>query len=211
MPRISLLALASLGILATPALAETKAAPITKMEDFVAPSGFMLIDEEVSLNMKSLPLALMDEAVADFSRKNIGEATGDLKAACRFLKASQGAKMNEKAAAQMKVSADNLDLIAKEIRGGQIKTVASLKERLAQVAFYQSLAQRSIATSEWNHRMMKQAGYDLDASATALERSMAWSGKEQESDTEATVKNSHIVAAKLINGSGWRDAEVKAA
>ncbi|MGZ3705183.1 MAG: hypothetical protein ACXWP1_04295, partial [Bdellovibrionota bacterium] len=46
---------------------------------------------------------------------------------------------------------------------------------------------------------------------TALERSMAWSGKEQESDTEATVKNSHIVAAKLINGSGWRDAEVKAA
>lgn len=193
---------------ALPAQSAPAPTATVKMDGDV-PLGFVLVEEDVSFNTKNLPLALMDEAVTDYSNKNIGEAAGDLKAACRILRTTQESKMNEKTARQMKVSADNLELVAKDLRGAKIKSVDSLKERLGQVAYYLSVARRANANTEWNRRQMKQAGYDLDAAATMLERSMEWSGKAHSSDNDATVKNSHTIAAKLISGNGWRDGEVK--
>ena len=166
------------------------------------PKGFVLVEEDVSLNWHSLPLALMEESVVDFHSDYRGEAAGDLKAAARALRASRSTDPD------MRAAADNLVLLSREIRGGTVNTLDGIRARLTQVAYYQSLGFRRQALKEWGAHQLKAAGYDLDASASALERSLAWSGKPLSSDTDASVRDGHAVAAKLVAGNGWKESDV---
>jgi hypothetical protein len=184
---------------------------LTKKDNTPAPAGFVWIEEDVSINVKDLPLALMDESLSNFQGNRKGEAAGDLKAAARVLRAAQANETGMTTKEKMNLSADNLSLIAKDLSVGSIDNAGALKERLAQVAYYQARAFRSEADAEWNRRQLRMAGHDLDAAATFLSRSIEWSGKGRSRDNDAILKSTQRVATKLMDGTGWSESEVRGA
>jgi hypothetical protein len=176
-----------------------------------APMGFVVVDEQVSLDTQALPLMLLDESVADFNAKNFGEAAGDLKSAACFIRTNREKSMSETTKDEMAMAADGFDKVAKDLRGEEFKAVDNLKSALAEVAYHQSMWHRLRATSAWQKRQMRSAGYDLNAAADALEWSMSASGKYTSDASSSSLKKSREVATKLITGSSWTAEEVNSA
>lgn len=175
----------------------------------VVPMGFVIIEEQVSIDMKALPLALMDEAFTDFSEKNYGEATGSLRAAARVIRSSgEAATMGE---SERKQLVGRIEKLAADVRGTTIKSEAEFKARLAEIAYLKAGYNRALASKEWDKRQLKRAGHDLDASVTALNYAEKWGGKTFAKDTKTSISRAQDIARKLIDGTGWTEADVSSA
>lgn len=170
--------------------------------------GFVIVEEDVIMDFREIPLELMSEARRDFSDKNFGEAAGDLNAAARILRAEGKRAVNVNEAPSLKVVADNLDRLAKEVKGQEIKTEQQLNTEISKAAYLTASHHRFHAAAEWTKKEYYQAGHDLLIAAYALESGAKWSGKEIEKGTAEIVKGARFVAGKLIQGTGWTSKEV---
>jgi hypothetical protein len=201
-----------------PNMGWAKDAPVSKSKESektknfgAMPAGFVIVEEDFSLNMKELPLAFMDESISDFAKKNYGEAAGDLKGASQVIKAAETSKVSHGAKIEMKAAVDCLEKTAQALRNNEFKSEVELKSRLGEVAFHKAAYNRLLAIREWEGRHMILAGHDLDASAAALEMSAKWSNKEMTKDSHTDVTTALSVASKLMSGTDWTSSEVDAA
>lgn len=173
------------------------------------PAGFVIIEEQVSVDLKALPLVLMDDAIRSFKEKNYGEATGDLSAAAKIIRSV--ATGVEGADSRVKPLAGKLESLATSLRSTSIKSEAELKSRLAEIAYLKADLNRHLAKSQWEKRQLKRAGHDLEAAVLALEWTEKYSGKSMAKDTKASLTRARDVAEKLMKGTGWTEADVTSA
>jgi hypothetical protein len=164
----------------------------------------LLVEETTYVDMKELPLALLDQAQVDFSQKNFGEASSNIRAASKIIRTevSTDPKMDPKKVA------DRLDKLADQVKKQEIKSDRQLNDQLAMIAQDEALHSRLRAEKAWAEKQVRRAGHDMEASVAALEHAAKWSGKKIEGATAGAVSDVRKVSVKLIKGADATAAEV---
>ncbi len=170
--------------------------------------GVLIVEDEVMTDLRQIPFELLSEAKKDFAEKNFGEAAADINAAARILRAEGRRLISSDEALPLKVVADNLDVLARDVKGQIIKNERQLDVQMSKAAYLTSSHHRIHAAAEWTRKEYRLVGHDLLAAAYALESGAKWSGKELEKGTLGVVHGVRFVAGKLIQGTGWTSEEV---
>lgn len=169
------------------------------------PAGYAIVEENVIINLNRLPLTLLAAARDDFRNRNFGMASSDIYAASRLMAVQAKAGMLADGARE---AASDLARTARMVMKGKITSERVLDVQLAQAA--QQIAQfhQASAKQHWDRKLLRTAGHDLAAAATATERAIEWSGHKIARGTSGILHGARDVSGKLLQGSGYVTAEV---
>lgn len=173
------------------------------------PSGYVIVEEGVLVDLQQMPLTLMDQARTAFAQKNFVQASNDLSSAANLLRVeARKTSAKNQQEDQLKTAAANLDDLANRVAKNQVKSQAELNMALAQIAYQKANHHRLEAAEEWSAQHVKRAGHDLQGAADAIDRASKWSGRKIQVGAVKSVDGVRIVAGKLVQGTGWTTAEV---
>jgi hypothetical protein len=196
----------SIAVLSLPALATSQDKNVKAQSE---PEGFVLIEETVPVDLKQLPIDMLQNAATDFSAKNLGETAADLRAAARVFRLE--AKQAQSGDHHLLNAAVDLDKLASDVRNDSLKSPDEFHARVAK-AFYHAAAHHRIqAQRSWDNKRYHNAGDDLRASATAADLAAQWTGKDLAASNKASIDKARKVADQLVMGEGWSTSDVVAA
>jgi hypothetical protein len=173
--------------------------------------GFITVEEVVVTDLRELPMQFLADAKQDFTDKNFGESSADLRAAAQVLRVEAKRSSDPTAKANFLDVATNLEKVAEKVKAQKIHSLSELNLSLFQAAYHNGNHHRLLALKEWNKKQYRRAGHDLIVAAFAIEHAATWSGTQIEKGTEEAIKGARYVAGKLIKGAGWTASEVGAA
>jgi hypothetical protein len=173
------------------------------------PSGFVLIEEDVSVDMNDLPRIFMSDAKYNFAKKNFGEASADLKAAARVYQAQMKGALGSAGKEHLKGAISLLNTTAENVGAGKLNSEKTLQNDLAQALTMKASADREKAVARWSKNEYKGVGYDLRLAADEIEQAADWSEKKLDKASLATVADIRRISGRLIEGSKWTSDEVR--
>jgi len=147
------------------------------------------------------------DAVADYARKDYKTSAADIRKAAGYLRIEAN-RTTGKAKQELENSAARLDKLATSVGNGVVKAEQSMATEFAKANHALALEHRSKAIESWARKEYGKAGYELKASAQALESAAGWAGKEAAVGASGTVKATRNLGDKLVAGSNWTRDEV---
>jgi hypothetical protein len=174
--------------------------------DAGVPQGFVLIEDYVTMDLKQLPIDLLQAAQTDFSNRNLGETAADLRAAARVFRLE--AKQSDSGDKHLQNAADDLDKLAGNVKSESVKAPDVFHAELARALYHDAAHHRLQAQREWDKREYHRAGDDLRASAVAADLAGQWGGKDVYADNKANVRKARDVASRLTRNEGWTRGDV---
>jgi hypothetical protein len=175
------------------------------------PPGFVLVEEDVSIDMNRLPTLFMADARSEFINKNFGEAAADLKAAGRVFSSEAKQRKSNDAGAMLTKAQDQLSQLEQDVRATKIIDQKSLDQRLAQIMYLKAESDRQLALSHWTRNEYKSVGYNLTVAADEIDQAAKWSGQQLDKAAQKTIQDVRRVGGKLAEGSKWTSLEVRTA
>jgi hypothetical protein len=169
-----------------------------------------VVEEDVLVVLADEPSRHFHAARADLFRQDTtGVVTGLIKGAAFLRLEADHADGQTKAALMASVRA--LDALAFDEEMGGGVYVVDLDRAFAQAEAALAGAHYQQAKASWGKKSAKNTGLHLQAALVSLGNSWGWSGQKPSADTLAAVKDTEIVAKKLVSGSGWTENEVQGA
>lgn len=147
------------------------------------------------------------QAHENFIKKDTKAAAAEIREAARLVDREAKSATGEGKKALLD-SGKELEKLAGDVEKGTVKSVESLDHAFARVDHDLARHHYLRASASWAKRAAEDTGHELEAAAGALEHGAAWSGREAEKAVRATVRDTRLIAGKLIEGTGWVPAEV---
>ncbi|MGZ3649826.1 MAG: hypothetical protein ACXVB9_18590 [Bdellovibrionota bacterium] len=199
-------------LLTLPALAATtaKQKEMKPTADMTAPEGFVLVEDFVTVDLKQLPIDLLNSAQADFGLKNYGETAAGLRAAARVFRLEAKQAAGENGRHHLFNAADDLEKLANSVKSESIKSTEAFHDELAKALYHDASFHQQLAQSEWDKKAYHRAGDDLRASAVAADLASKWSSsKDLATANKAAVDKARDVAMHLTTNEGWTAQDVR--
>lgn len=178
------------------------------------PSGVILIDEEIWVRLADEPADHLQKAHAALNAGKLKEAAGEVEKASAFVFASAG-HLGYRHKQALHASAEELDGLAKQLRGGKLKSNDELTDAFSRAQF--ALAAYNLAETDRelkshdapslakaadqekrDEKHCSTAGLYLQAAAHHLEGSAKWRDKHVDDETAEAVKQMRKLAEKLV-------------
>ena len=178
----------------------TKAAP-------TAPEGYVVVEEDVLTAFVDAPGEHFHKARENFLKKDYKATADEIRKGAEFMKL-QAACATSEGKKVLTVSIDELEKLATDVEKGTVTSAATLNHAFARA--HHALAQHHyLKAMEYKAKgATTKLGHALKASAIHLEHGFAWAGHELEAATVAVIKDSRLIAGKLVEGTGWIGKEV---
>ncbi len=175
-----------------------------------APEGYILIEEDVWFVVDDEPEEHFHRAHDAFLKKDLKKAAAQIRKGEAFLKLEAG-RATDEGKKLMKESGHELAKLADDVEHKTIMSVKRLDEAFARA--HQALARHHHlkAKESWTNKAEQAAhkvGQDLQAAAAHFDQGMIWAGHKAEAGMAKTIKDTRLLAGKLIEGTGWVPAEV---
>ena len=106
-------------------------------------------------------------------------------------------------------SIEGLRKLADRVEKGAVKSVKEIDMAFVQASH--NLAQHHYiqGMSSWGKKEGTQAGQELKAAVIYLEEGIKWTGEKGKQEADAVVKDTHLLAGKLIEGAQITDQEAE--
>ena len=165
--------------------------------------GYILVEEDVLLTLVDEPGKHFHQAKESFMKKDMVAAGTEIVKGAAYLKLKSG-RATEEGKKLLAASIGELDKLAVGVANGTVTSVKELDDAFARANYamakhHQLKAKESFKEDEKD----PNAAYDLQASASYLERGYAWAGRELEAGTTATINGTRTLAGKMIGLPGW--------
>lgn len=175
-----------------------------------APEGYILVEEEVWRVVDDEPEEHFHRAHEAFLKKELKKAAAHIRKGEAFLKLEAG-RATEEGKKLMEESGHELAKLAEGVEHGTITSVKRLDEAFARA--HQALAHHHHlkAKESWTNKAEQAAhkvGQDLQAAAVHFDQGLIWAGHKAEAAGAKAIKDTRLLAGKLIEGTGWVPAEV---
>lgn len=167
-----------------------------------APEGYVVVDEDVLTVFVDAPSEHFHKARQSFLKKDYKASAAEIRKGAAFMKL-QAARATSEGKKVLTVSTDELEKLAMDVEKGTVTSAATLN--LAFARAHHALARHHyLKAIEYKAKgATTKLGHALKASAIHLEHGFAWAGHELEAATVAVIKDTGLVAGKLIEGGGW--------
>jgi hypothetical protein len=175
-----------------------------------APDGYILVEEEVWRVVDDEPEEHFHRAHDSFLKRDLKAAAAHIRKSEAFLKLEAG-RATEEGRKLMEASGHEFAKLAEEVEHGTITSVKRLDEAFARAD--QALAHHHHvkAKESWANQAGQAAhkvGHDLQAAAIHFDQGLVWAGHKAEAGAAKAIKDTRLLAGKLIEGTGWVPAEV---
>ncbi len=182
----------------------------TKQSKSIEPAGYVLVEEETSVDMNRLPLLLMNQARQDFAKRNFGDAAADLRSANDFFRVGLGARTGLGLQKSKEAEIKTTDL-AQNVKNGKVSTAQYFDQQLAQIMYLKAESDSQRASDRSLANAWRAAGYDLQLASDELRSAQKWDGKSDDNFTASTLRDVDRLSKKLVRGDNWSQAEIKTA
>jgi hypothetical protein len=149
-----------------------------------------------------------EQARESFIKKELKASSEAIRKAVENLGALEirAARDREKAYLE---SIEGLRKLADRVEKGTVKSVKEIDMAFVQASH--NLAQHHYikGMSSWGRKEGVQTGQELRAAAIYLEEGIKWMGEKGKQEADAVVKDTHLLAGKLIEGAQITDQEAK--
>jgi hypothetical protein len=171
-------------------------------EAIEAPEGHVVVKEEVLNAFVESPGEHFHKARQSFLKKDYKAAAEEIRKGAAFMKLEEG-RANAEGKKVLTTSIDKLEKLATDVENGTVTSAATLNHAFAR-AHYALAKHHYLRAIEYKAKNAGvELGHALKASAIHLEHGFAWAGHEMDAATIAAVKDTGLVAGKLIEGGGW--------
>ncbi len=175
-----------------------------------APEGYILIEEEVWRVVDDESEEHFHRAHESFLKKDLKKAAAQIRKSEVFLKMEAG-RATAEGKKLMEESGHELRKLAEDVEHGAVTSVKRLDEVFARV--HQAFAHHHHlkAKESWTNKAEQVAhkvGQDLQAAAAHFDQGLIWAGHKSEAAGAKAIKDTRMLAGKLIEGTGWVPAEV---
>lgn len=205
--------LASTGLKGFKKLAKAAEPPVEEAEKMVpadpesVPEGWMLVEEDIWVDFVDEPGEKFHKARENFLKKDYKAAATDIRKGTSFLKL-QTARATKEGKVLLMKSVHELENLAKDVEQGAVTSAKTLDEAFAR-AHHALSRHHYLKAMEYKAKGAgSKVGHALKAAATHLEHGLAWAGHKLEAATVAVIKDSRLIAGKLVEGTGWIGKEV---
>jgi len=166
------------------------------------PEGYVIVEEDVLTVFVDAPGEHFHKARENFLKKDYKAAAKEIRKGAAFIKL-QAALATAEGKILLTASIDELEKLAKDIEQGTVTSAVTLNHAFARA--HHALAKHHyLRAMEYKTKgAATKVGHALKASATHLEHGFAWAGHKLEAATVAVIKDTGLVAGKLIEGGGW--------
>ena len=166
------------------------------------PEGYVVVEEDVLTVFVDAPGEHFHKARQSFLKKDYKAAAEEIRKGAAFMKL-QAARATNEGKKVLTVSIDELEKLAKDVEKGTVTSAATLNHTFARA--HHALARHHyLKATEYKAKgAAKKLGHALKASAIHLEHGFAWAGHKLEAAAVAVIKDTGLVAGKLIEGGGW--------
>ena len=147
------------------------------------------------------------QASDNFAKKDYRAAAAEIRKGAAFFKLEAGrAAADGKAALQS--SAQELSQLADKVEKGTVKDAKELSQPFAKADHAFAQAHHRNALESWDRKVVDATGYELKAASSDVEKAWAWVGQKTEAGASDVIKDTRLVARKLISGAGYGAEEV---
>jgi hypothetical protein len=172
-----------------------------------SPEELVLIEPEVALAIRRLPLELMEFAVETFEN-DPAEAAGGLRAAAKAFRVQVYKAMGDERT-RIVSAADSLNKMADGIREGLVGG-KGLWKGVAEVSLLAAEHHSRRARRLWNEKDFRRAGGELQVAAEAAALSAEWSGTKLGQERTGFLVAAERMGDRLSRGRGWTSDRVEA-
>jgi len=167
-----------------------------------APEGYVVVEEDVLTVFVDAPGEHFHKARQNFLKKDYKAAAEEIRKGAAFMKL-QSARATSEGKKVLTVSIDELEKLAKDVEKGTTTSAKTLDQAFSKA--HHALAKHHyLKAIEYKAKgAATKVGRALKASAIHLEHGFAWAGHKLEAATVAVIKDTGLVAGKLIEGGGW--------
>ena len=160
------------------------------------------VEEDVWIDFVDQPGEKFHKARESFLKKDFKNAAAEIRKGAAFLKL-EAARSTKEGKELLMSSVYELKKLAKDVDAGEVTSAKMLDEAFAR-AHHALARHHHIKATEYHAKgEMSKMGHALKAAATHLEHGLAWSGHKLEAGTVEVLKETGLVAGKLIEGTGW--------
>jgi hypothetical protein len=172
-----------------------------------APEGCMIVEEDIWIDFIDEPSEKFHKARQSFLQKDYKEAADEIRKGAAFLRFEAG-RATESGKKMLMESVDELEKLAKDVEQGVVTSDKALDHTFARAHHALAMHHHAKSAEYQAKNQHSKAGHALKAAATHLEHGFAWAGHKLESATVAVIKDTGLIAGKLIEGTGWVSKEV---
>lgn len=171
------------------------------------PPGHFMVHDELWDSLADEPGQHMERAREAFLEVDSHEAATELRKAATYLRISAGQAVADSERALIR-SAHELETLARRIEQGAVKSVGELDSASARALHALSHHHCILAERSWLAHQTDVAGKRLQHAADQLERATARTNQTLRAATNAVVKETRIIAGKLVEGTGYAVDEI---
>jgi len=168
----------------------------------MAPEGYVVVEEDILTVFVDAPGEHFHKARESFLKKDYKATAEEIRKGEAFMKL-QAARATGEGKKVLTESIDELEKLAKDVEQGTVTSAETLNHAFAK-------AHHALAKHHYLKAMEYKAkgagtklGHALKAAAIHLEHGFAWAGQKLEAATAAVIKDTGLVAGKLIEAGGW--------
>lgn len=143
----------------------------------------------------------------NFARKDYRAAATEIRKGVAFLRLEAG-RATADSKASLQSSAQELSQFADKVEKGAVRDAKEMNQAFAGANHALAQAHYRNASESWARKAVDSTGYELKAAASDVERALAWIGQKAEAGTSDVIKDTRLVAGKLISGAGYSAEEV---
>jgi len=167
-----------------------------------APEGYVIVEEDILTAFVDSPGEHFHKAREKFLEKDYKAAAEEIRKGVAFLRL-QAARASTEGKKGLIDSIAELEKLANDVGKGTVTSAKTLDHAFAK-AHYALAKHHYLKAMEYKAKgSSSKLGHALKAAAIHLEQGFAWSGQKLEVATVAVIKDTGLVAGKLIEGGGW--------
>lgn len=172
-----------------------------------APDGYVIVEEDVLTHFDESPSEHFHKAKQDFIKKDFKAAADEIRKGQAFIRL-RAARATEEGKKGLIASVAELEKLANDVEKGTVTSAKTLDDTFARA--HQALAKHHyLKAMEYKAKNdVRRTGHALKAAAIHLEHGFTWAGRELEAGTVKVIKDTGLLAGKLVEGTGWVAEEV---
>jgi hypothetical protein len=204
---VLMMAVVFLGVSLKSCEKKTQAAEAAKPVPPKAPDGYVIVEEDVLTYFVESPGEHFHKARQSFLKKDYKAAAEEIRKGEAFLRL-QSARATVEGKKGLDASVEELEKLANDVEKGTVTSAKTLDNTFARA--HHALAKHHyLKAIEYRAKNdTRRTGHALKAAAIHLEHGFAWAGHELEAGTVRVIKDTGLLAGKLVEGTGWVAEEV---
>ncbi len=184
-----------------------QAAETVKPDPPKAPDGYVTVDEDVLTHFDESPGEHFHKARQSFLKKDFKASAEEIRKGEAFLRL-QAAAATEEGKKGLIASIAEIEKLANDVEKGSVTSAKTLDDTFARA--HHALAKHHyLKAIEYKAKNdTRRTGHALKAAAIHLEHGFAWAGHDLEAATVRVIKDTGLLAGKLVEETGWVAEEV---